>query len=71
MRLRQAQQHEIDSDKSLIYQTHEMNSFVEVSIVGFIPIRSLDCKDTTLCVLEKWDGTIILATDNQLFVKMG
>jgi len=70
VQLRQATTSEIENDEKLIYQNRDRNSWVEVNIVGFVPVRDSQCQDTTLCVLEKWNGTIILARDDQLFVEI-
>jgi len=71
MNVRHATPTELEEvDTKLIYEKDELYSAVEVHMIGFVSMRKLDCEDCTLCVVQKYDGSIILATDEQLFVRI-
>ncbi len=77
MKVKRATNQDIEVGAKLIYEKDELYSAVEVHVIGFVPfytgnesVVNGEIDSRTLCVIQKHDGSIILATDEQLFVSI-
>lgn len=75
MTIREATSNEIENlGTELIYQREaprrHSSGAPTVKVIGFTPLYTSDSKEHTLCVVKCSDGRIILASDEQLFVRV-